>query len=106
MLSGVIFIAGFLIFASGTKGHRYIGKNTGIMCHQFSGNDGELKYHDIKAMVKENDRLNDRMVDVLTTATDLDINTIKKKLLQPSDVYLNAEEMVGYNAADYILDTI
>jgi ATP-dependent Clp protease protease subunit len=103
---GSIMSAAFLIFASGTKGHRYIGKNTGIMCHQFSGNDGELKYHDIKAMIKENDRLNDRMVDVLTLATDLDINTIKKKLLQPSDVYLNAEEMVEYNAADYILETI
>jgi ATP-dependent Clp protease protease subunit len=103
---GNIMSAAFLIFVSGTKGQRYIGQNTGIMCHQFSGNDGELKYHDIKAMVKENDRLNDRMIEVLSIATDLDINTVKKKLLSPSDVYLNAQEMVEYSAADYILDTI
>ena len=103
---GNIMSAAFLIFASGTKGQRYICQNTGIMCHQFSGNDGELKYHDIKAMVKENDRLNDRMIEVLSIATDLDINTVKKKLLSPSDVYLNAQEMVEYNAADYVLDTI
>jgi ATP-dependent Clp protease protease subunit len=103
---GSIMSAAFLIFASGTKGERYIGQNTGIMCHQFSGNDGELKYHDIKAMIKENDRLNDRMVDILTVATGLDITSVKRKLLSPSDLYLNADEMVAFNAADYILDTI
>jgi ATP-dependent Clp protease protease subunit len=103
---GSIMSAAFLIFTSGTKGERYIGQNTGIMCHQFSGSDGEVKYHDIKAMVKENDRLNERMIDVLIASTGLDSNTIKKKLLSPSDVYLSAEEMVEFSAADYILDTI
>ena len=103
---GNIMSAAFLIFTSGSKGERYIGQNTGIMCHQFSGSDGEVKYHDIKAMAKENDRLNDRMVDIITSATGLDASAVKKKLLQPSDVYLNAEEMVEYGAADYILDTI
>lgn len=37
---------------------------------------------------------------------DLDNNTIKKKLLSPSDVYLSATEMVEYNAFDYILESI
>ena len=77
---GNIMSAAFLIFASGAKGERYIAENTGIMCHQFSGGEDGYKYHDIKAMAKENDRLNDRMVNTLVLASDMDANTVKKKL--------------------------
>ena len=49
---GQIMSAAFLIFASGKKGERYIAKNTGIMCHQYSDSP-EGKYHDIKAQMKE-----------------------------------------------------
>jgi ATP-dependent Clp protease protease subunit len=103
---GNIMSAAFLIFASGAKGERYIAPNTGIMCHQFSGGEDGYKYHDIKAMVKENDRLNDRMVQTLVSATDLDENTVKKKLLHTTDVWLSAQEMIDLGAADYILESL
>ena len=67
---GSIMSAAFLIFAAGSSGERYIGKNTGIMCHQFSDSQ-EGKYHDIKAQAKENELCNSRMVEILKTATGL-----------------------------------
>lgn len=99
---GTLMSAAFLIFSAGTKGHRYIYKNTGIMCHQFySGTDG--KYHDIKAQAKENDYCNERMIGILQRASGLEISTIKKKLLQPSDAYFRAEELVTLGIADHII---
>ncbi len=99
---GTLMSAAFLIFSAGTKGERYIYRNTGIMCHQFySGTDG--KYHDIKAQAKENDYCNERMISILQRSSELEISTIKKKLLQPSDAYFKAEELVQLGIADHII---
>jgi ATP-dependent Clp protease protease subunit len=98
---GSVISAAFMIFAAGTTGNRIISKNASIMCHQFSsGMDG--KYHDIKAITKENELTNKRMVDMLKEFTGLDTRTIKNKLLPPSDVWLTAEELVGLGIADRI----
>jgi ATP-dependent Clp protease protease subunit len=99
---GAVMSAGFLIFASGSKGERYIGINTGIMCHQFSGGM-EAKYHDIKAEVKEADLTNRKMVDILRDATGLTTTKIKSKLLPASDVYLTINEVIELGIADHIL---
>jgi hypothetical protein len=94
--------AAFLIFASGTKGERYAAKNTSFMCHQFT-ESMDNKYHDLKATMKENDQCNERMIDILKTATGLAPSVIKKRLLPASDVYLTAEETVDVGVADHIL---
>ena len=99
---GAVMSAAFLIFASGTKGHRYAAKNTSFMCHQFSETT-EGKYHDIKASMKENETCNERMIAILKEATGLAPSKIKSKLLPASDVYLTAEEVLQYNIADSIL---
>lgn len=99
---GSIMSSAFLILASGAKGERYISPNSGIMIHQFSGST-EGKYHDIKAEMKENDMLNKKMYDILKEATGLDGRIIKNKLLPASDVYLSAQEMIDFGAADYLL---
>jgi len=100
---GSIMSAAFLIFASGTNGERYLGKNTGIMCHQFSaGTDG--KYHDLKAEMKETELLNLKMVGILKDATGMTASVIKKKLLPASDVYLTSSEAVELGIADNILE--
>lgn len=100
---GSVMSAAFLIVASGTKGERYVAQNTGCMCHQFSsGTDG--KYHDLKAEMKETDLLNNKMVEILVAATKQPPSFVKKKLLPPTDVYMTAQEMVEYGAADYILE--
>jgi len=91
--------AAFLVFTSGLKGERYIGKNTSIMCHQYTG---EIygKHHDLTAQFKETESLNRRMVDVLKRATYLDEKTIKKRLLPPSDVWLTPQEVIDLGIAD------
>lgn len=99
---GLVMSAAFLIFATGTKGERYIAKNTGIMCHQYS--DGlEGKHHDIKAQMRESEYCNERMLSILKAATNLPVAKIKSKLLPPSDVYLLAVELVDLSVADHII---
>lgn len=99
---GNVMSAAFLIFAAGTKEHRYIGKNTSILCHQFSeGVEG--KFHDVKAQMRESENINNRMVDLLADCTSLSKKVIKTKLLPPSDVWLSVEETVKLGIADHIL---
>ena len=96
---GSICSAAFMIFSSGYKGKRYIAKNTSIMCHQYS--DGiEGKHHDIKSRFKEVELTNARMINVLKENTELDTRTIKSKLLNATDVWLTAEELVELGIAD------
>lgn len=99
---GTIASAAFLIFASGTKGERYIARNTSIMCHQFSGSN-EGKYHDIKAQMRESELTNQRMVDILKETTGLELKFIKNKLLPPSDVFLTPKELIDCGVADHYL---
>ncbi len=99
---GAAMSSAFLIFASGDKGERYVGKNTSLMCHQFTDST-EGKYHDIKATMKDNELSNQRMVDILKNATGLAPSVIKKKLLPASDVYLTPEEAIELGIADIIL---
>ena len=101
---GSVMSAAFLILAAGTPGERYVTKNCGIMCHQMSILEEAGKYHDIKATRKETDRLNQSMYNVLKEATGLDGRTIKNKLLPAHDVYMTAEEIIAYGAADHILE--
>ena len=99
---GSICSAAFLIFSAGTKGMRYIARNTSIMCHQYT-NEISGKHHDIKAHFKESELINDRMVQILKETTSLDMRAIKSKLLPPSDVWLTPEELIDYGIADHYL---
>jgi ATP-dependent Clp protease, protease subunit len=99
---GSICSSAFLIFAAGSKGHRLIGQNTTIMCHQFTENS-EGKFHDLQTKIKENKRMNDRMISLLVGCSNLIEREVKTKLLPPSDVWLSAEELVELGIADSIL---
>lgn len=98
---GYLLSAALLIFVSGTKGERYIGKNTGILSHQFS-TELEGKHHDIKAHLVETNNCNTRMLNILHEATGLDRRKIQKTLLPPTDVWLTVEDLLKYQAADHI----
>ena len=99
---GSVCSSAFLIFAAGSKGHRMIGKNTSIMCHQFTETT-EGKFHDLKTKIKESQRVNQRMIDLLAECSNLDARTVKTKLLPPSDVWLSADELIELGIADSIL---
>ena len=101
---GAVMSAAFLIFACGHKTERYIAANTGIMCHQFAGGGGDAKFHDLKAEMKENELLNQKMVNILKEATGLTPSRIKSKLLPASDVYMSAQEALDLGIADHILE--
>lgn len=93
--------AAFLIFASGTKGLRFISKNTSAMSHPYSyAFDG--KYHDIKTQYREIEFANDRMTNILQEATGLDHETIRTRFLSPTDNWFSVEELLQLNVADNI----
>jgi ATP-dependent Clp protease protease subunit len=96
---GSICSAAFMIFSSGHKGKRFIAKNTSIMCHQYTGGI-EGKHHDIKSHFKELELMNTRMINVLKENTELDTRTIKSKLLNATDVWLTADELIEFGIAD------
>lgn len=98
---GSICSAAFLIFCSGTKGQRFIAKNTSIMCHQYAS-EMNGKYHDIKAFVRETELTNLRMQKILQETTGMDLRGVKSKLLPPSDVWFTAEELIELGVADTI----
>ena len=99
--AGSIMSAAFLIFASGAKGGRGIAKNTSIMGHQFS-HEYTGKYHDVKSYTSELERFNERMINVISGATKLDNAFLKKNLFKPTDVWLEAKDLIKLEIADYI----
>lgn len=100
---GSVMSAAFLIFTAGSKGLRYIAKNASILSHQYSDEIGEAKHHDIKSFAKEAEYTNDRMVRLLKECSGLDTTTVKRKLLPPTDIWLQAEELIDLGIADHIL---
>jgi ATP-dependent Clp protease protease subunit len=99
---GNVMSSAFMIFAAGTPGERYIGRNASILCHQYS-DEMEAKHHDLKAQIMEGERINERMIQLLIEQTELPRRTIKTKLLKETDVWLSADEMIEFGIADHIL---
>lgn len=99
---GAVMSAAFLIFISGTKGERFIGRSASLMCHQYS-ETAEGKHHDLKAAMKEGEHCNSKMLSIISTATNLPVTKIKAKLLSATDVYLTPEDAIRLNIADKML---
>jgi len=99
---GSVMSAAFLIFCSGEKGHRIIGRNTGIMSHQYH-DEFQGKHHEVKSRMKESDNCNGRMLEIIQESSNVDMKTVKSKLLYSSDVWLKAEDMISLGLADQIL---
>jgi ATP-dependent protease ClpP protease subunit len=68
-----------------------------------AGGGGDAKFHDLKAEMKENELLNQKMVNILKEATGLTPSRIKSKLLPASDVYMSAQEALDLGIADQLL---
>ena len=99
---GSVMSAALLIFATGTSGKRYIGKNTGIMNHQHS-DAVDAKMHDMKAQMKENSNCELRCLTLLREASGMTLQETRKKLNTPSDQYFTAKNLVDLKLADHIL---
>lgn len=100
---GQIASAGLMIFLAGSPGRRMLTPNTSILSHQYSwGSDG--KHHELFAVTKEFDLVQRRMLNHYKMCTGLDEETIKTRLLPPSDVYLSAKEALELGICDHISD--
>jgi len=92
--------AAAFILAAGAKGKRYALKNAEIMLHQVSAG-GEGNIEDLKIMIKETERANDRMLSEISKITGKSIGQVKKDL--DRDCYMNSEEAKEYGLIDEIL---
>jgi ATP-dependent Clp protease protease subunit len=100
---GCIASSGLMIFLAGHVGRRILTPNTSILSHQYS-NYHEGKHHELFAIAKEHNLIQDRMLNHYRQATGLDTDTILGKLLPPTDVYLSAQEALDLKICDYISD--
>ena len=100
---GSIASCGLLIFMAGAAGRRILTPNTSILSHQFSW-ESEGKSHELFATIKEFELTQKRMVALYRDATGLEDDVIRKVLLPPQDVWLSAEEALGYHICDAIAD--
>jgi ATP-dependent Clp protease protease subunit len=100
---GIVASAGLMTFMSGSKGHRYLTKNTAILSHQFfSATIG--KEHELMSSVKEFKYTSERVLNHYKKCTGLDEKSIKKFLLPPEDTWLSPEEALKLGIADKIID--
>ena len=98
---GNLMSSAFLIFISGKKSLRGVAKNTSIMSHQFN-HEFTGKYHDMNAYSKEIDRINERMIDLVSDCSNLSKDDVKKFIVTPTDSWLTSNDLVYYELADYI----
>lgn len=100
---GSLCSAALTIFITGTKGKRFITRNTSILSHQFSwANYG--KEHELIASVKEIDLTQKRLMDHYKKHTKMTETNIRKYLLPPEDVWLSSVEAVKYGLADKVIN--
>ena len=98
---GLIASCGLLLFISGTKGRRTLTPNTSILSHQFSwGTYG--KEHELFAAQKEYDLTTRRMIAHYKKCTGLNDEKIRKYLLPPQDVWLDAKEAKKLGICDQV----
>lgn len=100
---GCIASSGLLIFLAGSKGRRVLTPNTSILSHQYS-NYHEGKHHELFAIAKEHNLIQQRMLEHYREATGLETDIILQKLLPASDIYLSAQEALELNVCDYVSD--
>jgi ATP-dependent Clp protease protease subunit len=91
---------GAILLSNGTKGHRFITKNSRVLLHQLSsGSYGHVK--DIEIDSKELNRLNESIIKILSKNTGQSVSTLKHDMQR--DLWLNAEQAVKYGLADKII---
>ena len=101
---GSIASCGLILFMSGEKGHRLITPNTSILSHQYSWGTGG-KEHELIATVREFNLTAERIIAHYKKCTGLSEKDIRKKLLPPEDVWLDAKDAIKYGIADRIVTT-
>lgn len=98
---GQIASCGLLMFMSGAKGQRVLTPNTSILSHQYSwGAFG--KEHELYGRVQEYELTSKRLLELYKKCTGLSKDKIRKHLLTPTDVWLDAKQALELGLCDEI----
>lgn len=94
--------AGAMIFAAGSKGHRYIAPNAFVMIHSVQSFLGmeQVKTKDLSIQSKWIERIQTQTENMLAEFTGQPLKTIKK--MTEYENYFSAEEAVNFGLADQI----
>lgn len=98
---GQIASAGLLIFIAGQKGQRILTENTSILSHQWAAGSAG-KEHELFAAIREFDLTTKRMIAHYKKCSKLSEADIRKYLLPPQDVWLEANEALKFGLCDEI----
>lgn len=99
---GKIMSAGSLILASGTKGHRFLGKHARIMIHSISG-AAMGSYLEILNEADELKRLQQQMIELFADNTSLSKEKITELFQQNVDKYITPEQALEYGIVDKLI---
>lgn len=100
---GRIASMGLGIFLAGEKGTRTLTPNTIVMSHQYSWGDIG-KEHELVAGQKKYEIVSEQIIRHYKRTTNLSEKKIRKKLLPPEDVWLDANEAKDLGICDVVKD--
>ncbi len=96
---GKVMSAGVLLLASGTKGNRKIGRNTRVMIHHVAGGiEGTLP--SMEADLESIKKMEAEYLNIMASETKFTKRNLQKLLDKKVNIYLSAEEAIGYGIAD------
>jgi ATP-dependent Clp protease protease subunit len=99
--TGLAASCGILTLMAGV--HRMASSTAQIMSHQYAaGSSG--KEHELYGRVKSFEHTSDWMETHYAECTGLSVKKIRKHLLGPTDVWLDANEALSYNIIDQVVN--
>jgi ATP-dependent Clp protease protease subunit len=102
---GNIMSMGVLLLCAGTKGKRYMTKNTQVMAHQFyDGSEG--KFHELVSAYKANLYLEKQFLQHFKSHTTMSEKQIKDVMFGPSDRWLSPTECKKFGLIDQVIDEL
>lgn len=95
--TGMAASMGSILLGAGTKGKRHTLQHSRVMLHQVSGGaDGHIE--DMKIMVREAEKYNDLLFELLATYCDKTKDEVIKTTSR--DLWLNSDDAIEYGIVD------
>ncbi len=99
---GKVMSAGVLLLASGTKGHRRVGRNCRLMLHSLQGGQyGSIK--ELEVDIKEVKWYQQRYIESLARETNLTERQIKNIFRRKTDTFFDAQQALEWGIVDEIV---